>query len=381
VSEPARDLAIVPAVDDDVAVRADEAFFRTLAEMIPQMVWTKDAHGHNEYCTQKLLDCMNVSMHEFLHTPWETVHPDDAARGQSLWRTATERGVAYEVELRMRPKHSFAYRWFLVRAVPHRDGAGRVTKWFGTTTDIHAQKLYATRQETIATGLTEMIAPADLPVIPNLTLDGLYTPAEEDAKVGGDFYEASTLPDGRVLFAIGDVAGHGLLAALAMDRVRNAILGAALDALDPTHVLAKVNRLMVLQRQPMVTALVGFLDSESGCFCYASAGHPPPILAHNGGVTVYPYGGVPLGVTEAPHFKKIEGRLHPGSLLVLYTDGLIEFDRDLIHGEELLVAAIRDLGSRVVAQPARHIANTVLAGAIASDDIAVLTLRRPAHFA
>ena len=375
MSEPARDLAMAPAGGDDVARHADEAFFRTLAEMIPQMVWTKDARGRNEYCTQKLLDCMNVSMHEFLHTPWETVHPDDVVRGQSLWRTASEQGVGYEVELRMRPKHSLAYRWFLVRAVPHRDAAGRVTKWFGTTTDIDAQKLYAKRQETIATGLTEMIAPADLPVIPNRTIDGVYTPAEEDAKVGGDFYAVSRLPDGRVLFAIGDVAGHGLLAALAMDRVRNAILAAALDTLDPTHVLAKVNRVMVLQRQPMVTALVGFLDSDSGCFCYASAGHPPPILAQNGDVTVYPYGGVPLGVMEVPHFERIEGRLHSGSLLVLYTDGLIEFDRDLIRGEELLVAAIRDLGSRVVARPARHIADAVLEGATASDDIAVLTLQ------
>jgi serine phosphatase RsbU (regulator of sigma subunit) len=281
----------------------------------------------------------------------------------------------------MRPKHSLAYRWFLVRAVPHRDAAGRVTKWFGTTTDIDVQKLYAKRQETIATGLTEMIAPADLPVIPNLAIDGLYMPAEEDAKVGGDFYEASTLPDGRVLFAIGDVAGHGLLAALAMDRVRNAILGAALDTLDPTHVLAKVNRLVMLQRQPMVTAVVGFLDSDSGRFCYASAGHPPPILAHNGDVTVYPYGGVPLGVTEVAHFERIEGWLHPGCQLVLYTDGLIEFDRDPIHAEELLVATIGDLGARVVARPARYIADTVLEGAIASDDIAVLTLRRPVRSA
>jgi serine phosphatase RsbU (regulator of sigma subunit) len=68
-------------------------------------------------------------------------------------------------------------------------------------------------------------------------------------------------------------------------------------------------------------------------------------------------------------------------MLVLYTDGLIEFDRDLIHGEELLVAAIQAMGSRVVARPARHIAETVLDGALASDDIAVLTLGRPARCA
>jgi serine phosphatase RsbU (regulator of sigma subunit) len=164
-----------------------------------------------------------------------------------------------------------------------------------------------------------------------------------------------------------------------MDRVRNAILGAALDTLDLTHVLMKVNRLLLLQRQPMVTALVGCLDPDSGRFSYASAGHPPPILAHDGGVTVYPYGGVPLSVMGDPRFAIIEGRLEPGSLLVLYTDGLIEFDRDLIRGENRLVAAIRDLGSRTVARPARHIMDTVLGGATASDDIAVLTIGRPAR--
>ncbi len=88
-------------------------------------------------------------------------------------------------------------------------------------------------------------------------------------------------------------------------------------------------------------------------------------------------GGVPLGVTEGPRFGRIAGELRPGSLLVLYTDGLIEFDRDLIHGEERLVAAIRNLGSRVVVRPARHIADTVFGWALASDDIAVMTLGKP----
>ena len=117
-----------------------EAFFCELVESIPQMVWTKDANGRNAYCNRQLIDYMHVSMDEFLNNSWNVAHPDDILRGQSLWRTAVSAGTTYEAELRLRPKHSKTYRWFLVRAVPHRDASGHIDKWFGTTTDIDAQR-------------------------------------------------------------------------------------------------------------------------------------------------------------------------------------------------------------------------------------------------
>ncbi len=89
-----------------------------------------------------------------------------------------------------------------------KDAAGRVVKWFGTTTDIDEQKRYAQRQEQIASALSRLFEPYALPVLPTLTFDAVYLPAEDIATVGGDFYEALRLPDGRVLVAIGDVAGH-----------------------------------------------------------------------------------------------------------------------------------------------------------------------------
>jgi len=124
-----------PAPGDTV-----EPFFQSLVEMIPQMVWTKDANGVNDYCNRRFIEFMNVTMDEFVHNSWAVAHPDDVARGQEAWRLAVTSATAYEAEIRLRPKGSHTYRWFLVRAVPHRDEAGRIDKWFGTTTDIDAQR-------------------------------------------------------------------------------------------------------------------------------------------------------------------------------------------------------------------------------------------------
>jgi PAS domain S-box-containing protein len=117
-----------------------EPFFQSLVELIPQMVWTKDANGVNDYCNRRFIEYMNVTMDEFVHNSWAVAHPDDVARGQEAWRIAVTTGTPYEAEIRLRPKDSQTYRWFLVRAVPHRDATGRVDKWFGTTTDIDAQR-------------------------------------------------------------------------------------------------------------------------------------------------------------------------------------------------------------------------------------------------
>jgi PAS domain S-box-containing protein len=117
-----------------------EPFFQSLVECIPQMVWTKDANGVNDYCNRRFIEYMNVTKDEFVHNSWAVAHPDDIARGQEAWRLAVAAGTPYESEIRLRPKDAHTYRWFLVRAVPHRDAAGRVDKWFGTTTDIDAQR-------------------------------------------------------------------------------------------------------------------------------------------------------------------------------------------------------------------------------------------------
>jgi PAS domain S-box-containing protein len=354
-----------------------ESFFRTLVEMVPQMVWTKNADGVNDYCNRRFRDYMGLTVDEFRDNSWIVAHPDDVALGQSAWRDAKTHGAPYEVELRLRPKTSSDFRWFLVRAVPYRDHSGRVVKWFGSTTDIDAQKRYSEEQRSVVRVLVDLFSPDDLPIVATLRLDAAYVPAENLAQVGGDFYSAIALPDGRLLFSIGDVAGHGLAAAVMMERVRNAIVTASLGSHDPASVLLHVNRVLSLRRQlPFVTALVGFLDPALGTFTYASAGHPGPVLVAAGGLSarLLPHGGFPLGVGDDPQFAVVEGVIAPGEMLVLYTDGITEFDRDIDAGERLLLAAAAGcLRDREVA-PAQAIVDEVLGGAQPVDDVALLTI-------
>jgi PAS domain S-box-containing protein len=135
---------------------------QTIIESIPQMVWTKDENGRNDYCNQRFIDFMNVTMDEFVNNSWVVCHPDDVERGQAVWRASVAAGRAYETELRLAPKGVAAYRWFLVRAVPLRDASGRVVKWYGTTTDIDAQKRALEAMDFLAQSSSQLAGAEDV---------------------------------------------------------------------------------------------------------------------------------------------------------------------------------------------------------------------------
>jgi PAS domain S-box-containing protein len=117
------------------ALRESEARFRSLAEVVPQIVWIHDTRGALEYANDRLRDYAGFAP----TSPAEQtsiVHPDDEPRRVARWREARRDGVPYECEYRMR-RSDGAYRWFLARAQPERDETGKIVRWFGSTTDIH----------------------------------------------------------------------------------------------------------------------------------------------------------------------------------------------------------------------------------------------------
>lgn len=140
-----------------------------------------------------------------------------------------------------------------------------------------------------------------------VTLRGAYVCAEKETQVGGDWYDAFHLPDGRILFSIGDVAGHGIEAAVVMTYARQAIIAAAIDESDPAMVLERTNRAILLQDAKMVTAICGFVDTTTFETVYSTAGHPAPILVGPGlGARYLPQSGVPLGVfTECDYQRYV----------------------------------------------------------------------------
>jgi PAS domain S-box-containing protein len=117
-----------------------ESQFRILAETMPQLVWTTDPEGYHDYFNRRLYEFTGLKPHEAIGDGWmAVVHPDDRARVREEWQRALATGKLYEIELRLRGADR-RYHWFLGRALPIRDSAGHILRWFGTYTDIEGQK-------------------------------------------------------------------------------------------------------------------------------------------------------------------------------------------------------------------------------------------------
>lgn len=109
---------------------------RFLAEAIPQQIWTAMADGRLDFVNARVIDYFGESERRIIGEGWQAfVHPDDLPACLERWRACTRTGETYEVEFRLR-RNNGEYRWHLARAVPMRDASGRVTKWFGTNTDV-----------------------------------------------------------------------------------------------------------------------------------------------------------------------------------------------------------------------------------------------------
>ena len=125
----------------ELAVIDRETRMATLADAMPQLVWIGGSDGELEYVNQRLCEYVGVYGTEAKsHDVWrKTIHPDDREQSMAVWSQAISKGEAYTLEQRLR-RHDGVYRWFLVRAQPERDPAGRVIRWYGTSTDIDDAK-------------------------------------------------------------------------------------------------------------------------------------------------------------------------------------------------------------------------------------------------
>lgn len=134
----------------EAALRRREAEYRTLAESMPLMVWTALPDGALDYLNPRLALYLGRSPGEGLGRAWtELVHPEDLPRVLERWTHALATGGLYEVEFRMR-RGDGVYCWFLTRAQPMKDAAGRPVKWFGACTDIEDKKRQEARLELLA---------------------------------------------------------------------------------------------------------------------------------------------------------------------------------------------------------------------------------------
>jgi PAS domain S-box-containing protein len=366
------------------ALRSSEAGFRDLADSAPVMIWTTDERGSVTFVNAGWLAYTGNTLDEELGESWALgVHPDEATEVVGSWYDSLAKREPWVHEYRLRSRGG-EYRWISERGVP-RFKDGRFIGYVGTAIDVHERKLMEgqllevyQREHTIAETLQRSLLPERLPRIEGLEIAARYLPAGRGAAIGGDWYDALELPDGRVALVVGDVVGHGLRAAAVMGQLRNAFRAYGLAESSPAEVMRRVNRLvMTAEDEVMATVLYLVLDRESGELTFASAGHPPPLVLGDEEVHFLEGGrAVPIGAVEPVLFREATATLPPGAALLLYTDGLVERRDEPL--EQRLDALAEAAGG--AEDGLEGLCDAVLAGVIGpesvpSDDVALLAVR------
>ena len=239
------------------------------------------------------------------------------------------------------------------------------------------------REHTTAETLQRSLLPDRLPSVPGIVLEARYLPVTRNMEIGGDWYDAFRLPDGRLAVAAGDVMGKGLTAAAGMGRVRNALRALALTDPRPAAVLAGLDRLFTATELDEQVTTVAYLvvDPVTGEGLAGNAGHLPPLLLSRDAPPRLDTteAGTPLG-WACPRQQYVF-RLPPGTTAVLYSDGLVENRRrGLDAGLDELVSVAAQARPGMVEDPARlleYLVDRMLTGYEQDDDVTVLVLHVP----
>ncbi|MDX2527456.1 SpoIIE family protein phosphatase [Streptomyces europaeiscabiei] len=271
--------------------------------------------------------------------------------------------------------------WVLGYADPHpfpADERAVLTSLSGFIAQALERALLYDAKHQLAHGLQQALLPHSLPSIPGIEAASRYLPATRGMDIGGDFFDL-VLSHGRASAVIGDVQGHNVTAAGLMGQIRTAVRAYTTVGQAPEEVMSSTNRLLIdLGSELFASCLYLRLDPEHGKAVMARAGHPPPLLRRpDGKVRVLDLAGGPLlGIDAAATYPTTEVALAEGSVLALYTDGLIESpgvdieDALAVLGERLARAGEGPLDSL-----ADSLVRETEAAQERADDVALLLLR------
>ncbi len=223
--------------------------------------------------------------------------------------------------------------------------------------------------------------PAQAPAVPGLDLAGYNRPCE---CVGGDYYDYITYPDGKVLVALGDVAGKGMPAALLMVNLQARLQLLAERPVAPAFLATLLNRAMtrICPDNRFITLFLGELDPATGELAYCNGGHNSPLLVRAGGEVEYLESGGPvLGILSELRYEPQAVTLEPGDTLVIFSDGISEAEspQGEMFGEQRLLEIVRRHRHRSAQDILREISqelDSFIAGAEPADDITLVVARR-----
>jgi Stage II sporulation protein E (SpoIIE) len=240
--------------------------------------------------------------------------------------------------------------------------------------DVSAERRLAIREHQTAIELQlAMLGHAD--EVPGLPVGVTYRAAAAELQVGGDWYDVVGLDDGRAVIVVGDAVGHNLSATTAMGQLRSAIRATAPYVPEPAALLGRADELAAqITGAEFATAACVLLNPATGELSYATAGHPPILIAHADGGTTYLTGGrgLPLGVSSASR-PSATAQLTPGDLLILYTDGLYERRQESPDEGLARLAALAAKGPGLPpTELSQALADDMLGGTDPGDDVCVL---------
>lgn len=241
------------------------------------------------------------------------------------------------------------------------------------------QSMNARADRVAALALQRSLLPSALPAVPGAEIAARFIPGH--GGVGGDWYDAFTLPSGELCLVIGDVAGSGMQAAVIMGRMRSALRAYALETRDPAEALTRLDRKMQhFEPGALATVLYAVFDPSLDRVHYSSAGHLPPAVRYPGQPARLAETPADLMIGVAPGMRRQVTTLTvpPGTLLCLCTDGLVERrEYPLDHGLELLCQSL-------TGQDPEGLCSSALGALVGStearDDIALLIFRRSLQY-
>ncbi len=243
-------------------------------------------------------------------------------------------------------------------------------------------------ERTIAETLELALLPESLPQLDGVDLAARYLPGTAELDVGGDWFDAIELGGGCLGLVIGDVVGKGVQAAATMGQLRNALRAFSLDQMKPSSTVARLNRIAEeILDTAFATVVYAIADPESHVCRFTAAGHPPPLIAYaDGRVELLEDGrGLPLGAGSDGSYPQGVVDIPDGTILLLYTDGLVERrDRTIDAGLDQLRTAV-ETGPRDPEGLLDHVLERLVGAGERGDDTAVLAVRflsvapRPLH--
>ena len=236
----------------------------------------------------------------------------------------------------------------------------------------------------LASEIQQRFQPTAPPIVDGYELQGISFSCYE---IGGDYYDFIERADGRLVVALGDVSGKGTAAALLMSSLHAAVHAQAASPSSLVETITNVNRYLAenIPSNRFVTLFYAELDPKAGSLAFVNAGHNPPIIVHESGtVEQLSSGGLPLGIIPDTEYKEGRTQLHPGDVLVIYSDGVSEAINP--EGEEFgperlcrvvtenLTATAAGMRDRIESALTKFVRGTP-----ANDDITLVIVKRQAQ--